>query len=126
MARGGKREGAGGKPGEKKVTIEMRFDILQSLKARGFDPLQKLLDCYDDADKLYRESKEHGDGVWIVNSRWQMRAQVAQELLKYVYPQRKAVELTGENGADLFQSFVEVIKQSKKEAEAIEAESRHV
>lgn len=127
MASGGKREGAGKKKGgENVITTRMRFDILATLKARGFDPLDKMLDCYDQAKELYEEARKgfprESDGKivvhhWLVNSRHNMMLEISAEIMKYVYPQRKAIELTGAGGEDVFQSFIDAVKQIKHEAD---------
>ena len=130
MGRGGKREGAGIKKGAILITEKMRFDILHTLRARGFDPLEKILDCYDDAAKLYKMTiDEMPNNHWLINSRWQMKQQVANELLKYIYPQRKAIEVTGANGEDLFQSFADTVRKINEDAkneDAIEVEAKAV
>lgn len=115
MARGGRREGAGGKKGELKITQQMRFDILASLRSHGFDPLERVLWTYDQAKMLYERALETNQH-WLINSRLQMMQHTSLELMKYVYPQRKAIELTGAGGEDLFQSFAEAVKQIHKEA----------
>lgn len=128
------RKKPGTKPGEKIVTRQMRFDLLQAMRAHGFDPIDKLLRLYDEAEELYKEAlKPRADfnkrNEWLVNSRWHMKMEVADKLMEYVYPKRKAIELTGANGEDVFKSFIDVVKSVRAEMEkekAIEASATAV
>lgn len=137
--KGGKRNGAGRKVGSVgQLTEKMRFDILATLRANGFDPLERLLWCYDEAKTLYREAREdhtrksdgeHTQNHWLVNSRLQMMLQASQDLMEYVYPKRKSIELTGAGGEDLFLSFAEMVRKvhsDAKNAAAIEVEANHI
>lgn len=132
------RKKPGTKPGEKIITRQMRFDLLQTMRSHGFDPLDRLLKLYDEADKLYNEALEgylNADeskrikNQWLINSRWHMKMEVADKLMEYVYPKRKALELTGANGEDIFKSFVDVVKSVRAEienAQAIETQATAV
>lgn len=137
--RGGKRPGAGKKKGGANViTTQMRFDILATLRSRGVDPLERLLWCYDEAKKLYKEAREdhvvkstgeHTQNHWLVNSRLQMMLNASQELMEYVYPKRKAIEITGAGGESLFEAFVDMVKQVQtevKNSSAIETKSHGI
>jgi len=103
---GGKRPGAGKKPGSSNVlTTQLRFDLLATMRRNGFDPLEKVLWCYDEAKRLYEMSLQTNNH-WLINARLQMMQNAAGNLMTYVYPQRKAIELTGAGGEDLFKSFI--------------------
>ncbi len=136
---GGARKGAGKKKGSTNVvTTQLRFDILATLRTHGIDPLTMVLKNYELCEELLTEAREGYENEfspvkkvnhWLVNSRLQMLQQASFELMKYVYPQRKAIELTGAGGEDLFRSFAEMVKQVHKEAKdanAIEVPSERV
>jgi hypothetical protein len=132
------RKKPGTKPGEKIITRQMRFDLLHTLREHGFDPLDRLLKLYEEADALYNEAAEgylNADETktiknqWLVNSRWRMKMEVAEKLMEYVYPKRKSLELTGANGEDIFKSFVDVVRSVRDEmekAQAIDAKATSV
>ena len=120
MGRGGKREGAGNKKGERLITQQMRMDIIEALKTKGFEPCARMLWLYDEAKRLYDEAQagywnanetKKIINPWLVNSRWMMMQSVSQELMEYVYPKRKAIELTGADGQNLFVSFAQAMKE---------------
>ncbi|MFN8741522.1 MAG: hypothetical protein ACK5YR_16475 [Pirellula sp.] len=116
----------GVKPGDKLVTMQMKFDIMKSLRKQGFDPIDKMLELYDEAEELYLQAKEGYPGAdgekiihnpWLVNTRWNMKLDIVDKLMEYIYPKRKAIELTGENGGDVFKSFIDVVKSVREEME---------
>ncbi len=119
----------GPKPGEKMVTRQMRFDLIQAMRGHGFDPIDKLLNLYDEAEELFDEARkgyESPDGTvkknqWLINARWQMKMEVADKLMEYIYPKRKAIELTGRDGEDVFKSFIDVVKSVRAELNSSEA-----
>lgn len=97
------------------------------MRAHGFDPIDKLLRLYDEAEELYNEAREgypNADDTkkvknqWLINSRWNMKMEVADKLMEYVYPKRKALELTGKDGEDIFKSFIDVVKSVRAELNA--------
>jgi len=126
---GGKRPGAGKKLGSTNVvTTQLRFDLLATMRKHGFDPLEKVLYCYDEAKKLYERSLETNNH-WLINSRLAMMQNAAGNLMEYVYPKRKSIELTGAGGEDLFKSFVDMVKEvhnEVKNSDAIEVQSERV
>jgi hypothetical protein len=118
----GKKRGT--KPGDKIVTMQMRFDIMKSLHRNGFDPVDKMLELYDEAEELYLQAKEghpSADGEktiqnpWLVNSRFNMKLDIVDRLMEYVYPKQKAIEVKGVGGGDFFKSFIDVVKSVREE-----------
>lgn len=82
---------------------------METLRAKGFDPAAAVLEVYLEAMQSYRERKAKGGfggGTYL-----QIAGQSAEDLMSYVYPKRKAVELSGQGGADLFQSFTELMRE---------------
>lgn len=111
MARGGKRVGAGKKPGsQNKLTSELRFDLLESLRNNDFEPAHALVQIHNEAMQLYRDKIKDQNG-WGAGPALDTARNAAATLMEYVYPKRKSVELTGQDGKDLFQSFADLAKQ---------------
>ena len=109
MPPGGKRAGAGAKPGVPRKTL-MRFDLLETLRAKGFDPVAALLDVHERAiiqheKRLYQSASGFGAQGYLMIAR-----ESAKDIMEFVYPKRKAVELTGAEGRDFFSTFGEIAK----------------
>lgn len=83
---------SGSKPGErrggrKKGTPNKKNQALADrLKELGCDPIE-------DMAKVSFEAKANGD--------WNLLLSASKELAQYVYPKRKAVEVTGEDGGPI-------------------------
>lgn len=125
--RGGARPGAGQKPGAQLTTKKLKFDILETLRNKEFDPIEKILWTYNEALALYEDSKlgiMKVDGTrgavnpWVVQSRLAMLTGIADKLAEYIYPKRKAIEHTGADGEELFKSFSDAVKTVRAEIEA--------
>lgn len=101
--------------GVPKQTTQMRFELLEVLKAKGFDPVAALIEIHRDASKHYKERLKTHNGFGAVGAMGVAR-EAASGIMEYVYPKRKAVELTGQDGADLFQSFNDLVREMAKEA----------
>lgn len=101
--------------GRKKGTPNaITLDLIQTLRAKGFDPVAELIEVHREAMNLYhdkcKKQKGFGAGPCLDTA-----ARAAGDLMQYVYPKRKAVELTGADGANLFQSFSDMVKELAKE-----------
>jgi len=68
-----KPENSGRKKGTPNKKTKELMEILSS-----FNPAEKLIEIYNSTDNL------------------ELKAGICKDLLKYVYPQRKAVEMTGD------------------------------
>lgn len=79
MARGGKREGAGRKPGEQTKAQAMIEEILETLDCRPIEIL---------ASFAKGQPTEKGGEKPTM----EQRLGAAKELAQYIYPKRKAVE----------------------------------
>lgn len=93
-----------------KKTNELRLDLLATLREKGFDPAAKMIEAYTRAETLYKKRLNQRNGFGVVGLIKEMR-ECSQGLMSYVYPELKAVELTGKDGRDVFQSFTAMIKQ---------------
>lgn len=83
MARGGKREGAGRKPGS--ATRRTR-EIADKAAAEGITPLEVML----------KAMRLHADA-----ERWDEAAAVAKDAAPYVHPKLAAIEHSGPDGAGI-------------------------
>lgn len=108
--KGGRREGAGRKPGiPNSMPNPLRFDLLETLREKGFDPAANLVEVHLAALEMYKERCAAG-GFGAVGFLGIAR-ESAKDLMEFVYPKRKSVELTGAEGSPLFQSFTDLVKQ---------------
>ncbi len=90
---------------------DLRFDLLQTLRAKKFDPAIALIDIHFESLKQYKkriDSKKSGYGG---QGYLGIAASTAKDLCEFVYPKLKTTELTGANGEDLFKSFTGLIKK---------------
>ena len=99
MAKPGNKPGTPRMPGSgrKKGTPNKRSQaIIERIESSGKDPLAVMLDLLDDEDA-------------------NLRFQASKELLGYLYAKRKAIEVTGADGAPI-QSQVVATVETVKEA----------
>lgn len=96
-----------------KQTTQMRLDLIETLKQKGFDPVAALIEIHHDARKHYKQRLKTANGFGAVGAMGVAR-EAASGIMEYVYPKRKAVELTGAEGADLFQSFNDLVREIAK------------
>jgi hypothetical protein len=97
--------------GRKKGTPnKITFELIETLRAKGFDPAAELVQVHYEAMKLYRAKVKDNKG-WGAGPALDTACKAASDLMEYVYPKRKSVELTGAEGANLFQSFTDLVKQ---------------
>jgi len=101
----------------------LTLDLIETLQEKGFDPAAELIRVNIEAWKEYNRASEIFDAIQdkriaydlvpLTESEASTYLKIAQDsakdLMKYVYPQRKAVELSGQNGKDLFQSFNDLV-----------------
>lgn len=126
--KGHKRYGGRSVGAPNKITL----DLIKTLQTEGFDPAAELVRTHalamieferqaeiHDAIQEKRASLEmvpinHGEGAAYLS----IAQNACKDLMRYCYPQRKAVELTGKDGADVFESFTQMMKRladSKKQ-----------
>lgn len=103
------------KGSQNKNTAELRLDLIATLRAKKFDPVAALVEIHTEATKLYKERLKHHNGFGAVGAMGIAR-ESASDIMEYVYPKRKSVELTGAEGADLFQSFNDLVREIAKES----------
>lgn len=106
------------KPGPKKgstyrKTESLRLDLIETLRSKNFDPVAALIELHGEATKLYKARLQHHNGFGAVGAMGVAR-EAASGIMEYVYPKRKAVELTGAEGTDLFQSFNDLVREIAK------------
>lgn len=116
MPRGGKRPGAGGKPGVPKAkTNELRLDLLETLRSKGFDPAAAVVEIHLEARKQYTNRiRKSANGFGAVGF-LDIASRTAEHVMEFVYPKLARSELTGAHGKDLFQSFTDLVKQIASE-----------
>lgn len=122
MSRGGAGRGQGRKKGVPNKKTQELIDILE---ASGYSPAAELIRIAAIAEKEYDRSSEIYDAIQekrtlaginsplsdIAPTYLKIMQDSASDMMNYVYPKRKAVELTGENGKDLFGSFTDMAKR---------------
>lgn len=105
---GGKRPGAGRKPGSPNVvTAALKYNLIETLTELGFDPAAQLAKVHLEAMERYEGLKGGRGSIGYLG----IARESAKDLMEFVYPKRKSVELTGSEGSPLFQSFTDLVKQ---------------
>lgn len=96
-------------------SVELRLDLVATLRAKGFDPVAKLIEIHDRAikqhEKRVRTTTNGFGGVGYL----QIAEKAAADILPYTYHALKAVEVSGVDGKDLFQSFNDMVKRMADE-----------
>lgn len=111
MPRGGKRPGAGAKKGAPRISAtQLRLDLVETLRENGFDPAAKLIEVHTEAMRRYRQRWSNSRNGFGAQGYLQIAHESAKDLMEFIYPKRKAVELTGAQGRDLFQSFTDLVR----------------
>lgn len=111
--------------GRKKGTPnKITLDLIANLKAEGFDPAAKLIETHALAMIEFQRASDIHDAIQSKRIDYKMiplshdsasayltvAQNACKELMKYSYPQRKAVEHSGKDGVDLFQSFNDMVR----------------
>lgn len=107
--RGGRQKGTPNGGGEgRKVTSarkEARKSKLARLQKMGFDPFeiarQIAMGEVQDTIVLPAKSKDGKPQAVKVDIPWKLRLDAAKELMNYMEPKRRAIEVTGADGEDL-------------------------
>lgn len=141
MATKGK-EGNPARPGEarrKGIPNKKTRDLIELLNERGYCPVAQLIETATIARMEYDRAADVHDAILENRSDARMKpinneaatflkimGACASDLMPYIYPKRKAIELMGAEGKDLFQSFSEMAKQvldESTETRTIEVDS---
>lgn len=104
----------GPKPGSPKAS-PLRFDLLEILRAKGFEPAAALVEVHQLARAQYAARLKKSANGFGAQGYLDIARSSATDLMEFIYPKRKAVELTGQDGVDLFQSFTDLMKQVASE-----------
>lgn len=121
--------GAGSKPGERRggrakgAMNKISLDLLEELRAKNFNPAAELVEIIKDARDEYARSQEIHDAIQENRDEAKIKgyfadtgpaylgiaAKACADLMKFVYPTRKAIDHTS-GGESFNQSFVDVVK----------------
>src|SRR5438874_13747637 len=93
-----------------KMTAALKLDLIQTLRKKGFDPAAELISCYVEAKKLYRKRVKTNNGFGAIGA-LQVAEKAAADMMPYVYHSLRAVEVSGKDGADFFESFTNMVRQ---------------
>ncbi len=89
---------------------QMRFDLLGTLRAKGYDPVAALLETREEARKQFKKRTSERATGFGGQGYLAIVRECDSDIMQYVYPKLKNMELTGADGADFFQSFTQMIK----------------
>jgi len=105
--------------GRKKGTPNKRtLDLIQTLQEKGFDPAAKLVEITLMAEQEFLNLKDRTLKERDTASRHLATAsRNCTELMKFVYPQRKAVDITAEGDSNVFKTLAEAFATSMKKSE---------
>lgn len=95
-----------------KHPTELRRTLFECLKQEGFDPVATLVKVHRAAWEEFQKAPKHSTADEPSNAPAYLKIAEtsAAHMWKYVFPQPKSIELTGPQGADLFQSFTQLVK----------------
>lgn len=93
----------------------MRFDLLQTLREKGFNPVAELIETHDMATRQYHKRLRNSTNGYGSAGLLEIRRECESDLMQYVFPKLKSMELTGKDGRDLFQSFADIMREVAKE-----------
>ena len=107
MARYGNKHTGGRKKGSfNRITS----DLIEQLNGMGFNPVAELIEIIDEAKTSFKQERGTKEAPAYLG----IAARGASDLMKYVYPQRRAVDHTS-GGKPLANSFAEIAKQVLKD-----------
>lgn len=98
-----RRKFNGRKPG---TLTKKTLDLMSELEKHHFDIVHERMRVFKEAMKTY----ERGDQDRV--SALSVADGCIKDLMKYVYPQRKAVELSGKDGDPIALTFTQLMKQA--------------
>lgn len=101
----GKKLGGRKKGTPNKVTL----DLLKTLEEKGFEPAAEMVLIHNEAMKLYRDKVKTQKG-WGAGPALDTAKSAVAELMRYCYPQRKAVEVSGKDGGPI--TFSQLVKDA--------------
>lgn len=90
----------------------MKFDLLETLRAKGFDPVAELVKTHELAREQFEARiNKSASGFGSVGF-----LSIAKEcelgMMEYIYAKLKSTELSGPGGSDLFQSFAHMMRDA--------------
>lgn len=87
------------------------FEVLLRFAANDWEGLGYQSDCKTISSK-------GGEVIYVDNISATDRINAAKSACEYLYPKRKAIEMTGAEGKDLFQSFGQIAERVLKNRDA--------
>lgn len=96
-----RKKNSGRKPG---TPNKRTWDLIRTLEKGGFDPAAKLLALTLEAEQSYQKQKFGDNGPSYLAT----ASKNCIELMKFVYPTRKAVDITS-GGEKVFQNLSELL-----------------
>ena len=101
-------------PGKPKGAISKRtLDLMSEFEARHFNIVEEALRVYTSAIKCFEESYAAGNPKAEF---LEVGRKSVDRLMEYVYPKRRAVEVTGKDGEALVLTFSELISKAASSA----------
>jgi hypothetical protein len=121
----------GAKPGERRggrqkgTPNKTTLALMETLEREGYNPVAELIEVARKAAKEYARAEEMHDAIQARRAERGMiplsestaqtyltiMEKCASDLLPYLYPKRKAVEISGVDGQDVFKSFADMVKE---------------
>lgn len=96
--------------GRKKGSLNRRTrELIEILEEKDFNPAEKLVFVFRKAMKTFQNSYPPSEGPDMRFKYLEIAEKAASDLMQYVYPKRKAVDLTS-NGQAF--SFADLMKQA--------------
>ena len=98
----GKPKGLHAKTGGRKkgTPNKVTMDAIQQLKDAGYEPIVRHLEIVEESWKVYNAKKKQRNQVGAASA-LDVAERANNNLMKYVYPARRAVEHTGKDGKPL-------------------------
>lgn len=123
---------AGSAPGERRggrakgIKNKRTRELIEILDAAGYCPVAELIEVgaiarqeYERAGEIYDAIQEKRDGAGLnapltdtAPTYLKLMQDSAKDVMPYLYPKRKSVELSGKDGQDLFTSFNDLVRRA--------------
>jgi hypothetical protein len=95
--------------GRKKGTPnKVTLDAIEELQRMGHEPIIEHVRIFNQAMASYNAKKKKNNDYGAASC-LDVAVRANAEIMKYIYPTRKAVEHTGQNGEPLFKSLTDFI-----------------
>lgn len=101
-------------------------ELINLLREKNFDPAAKLVETYQEAMEIFHDLANSSSAFDRMAAPRALQNAVASAstLMKYIYPQRKAIDING--GQDVFKSLADIFAKAATKGQVVDGHYRQL